>query len=849
MNILNLYNKSIGLLGKIARGEISPLTVARNLKKKISNKIKEEYKKLFEDKYIKFSMNKKTIISNYLNNPISSDIKLLFDKVDIKGKKGIVIYPHAIHWEPIQRPQNIMKELGKIGYLCFFCENVKTPDETFYIEEKFENVYCINKEEVLVEAFKEYSVIIYMTWFGQYPYSSFFKNPYIWYDLVDNMTLFALSNAKEALKIHNYLIKNANLITYSAKSLKPKVSNKSVFIPNGVDINLFKLDQKNLNREGVVYVGAIDNKWFDWGSLIYAAKNLRHVNFDIYGNTPSKYPKLPPNIHLKGFIPQSEVPSVLSKAKVGIIPFKKNHITDYVLPLKVFEYSSMGLPTVAMGLKELSNLNKDFIQNSYDKKLFLINLQKMLKRKEDTSELVEFAKRFSWEISVSKIEEKIHSSIEGIRTLANICTNQTISVFTPTFFDFEGENYYAGGAERYLVDLYELSKSLGYTLRIFQKGTYNWMRKYKDIEVYGICSDHNNENLWDDVDYNKRFYSLNIGRSALAIYSPFSLSLPFTMPNSIGISHGVYWDNGLYNGNLDKWLCDATKGLKKMISVDTNTCNWFQTRDLKIGHKISYLPNYVDNKEFNPPKEKESKTIILYPRRLYAARGFNLVLSVIDKILSKFTDVEIHFVGRGFPEDTKKLDRYFKKWGTRVQWYSEDPEKMKDVYKKATITLIPTLYSEGTSLSCLEAMATGNIVIATRVGGLTNLIIHNYNGILIEPNKKSLYEALEKVLSNISLYSDMRTRAIDVANKFDKEYWNEKWANVMLEALKNKKTISVESLVTEIHLKKGERLEDYFQQVSQILLAGQLVNIYGDAGQVDKFASFGRLQFIENVKI
>ena len=40
---------------------------------------------------------------------------------------------------------------------------------------------------------------------------------------------------------------------------------------------------------------------------------------------------------------------------------------------------------------------------------------------------------------------------------------------------------------------------------------------------------------------------------------------------------------------------------------------------------------------------------------------------------------------------------------------------MSQAYKQADISIIPTVHSEGTSLSCLESQACGNAVLATNV--------------------------------------------------------------------------------------------------------------------------------------
>jgi len=55
---------------------------------------------------------------------------------------------------------------------------------------------------------------------------------------------------------------------------------------------------------------------------------------------------------------------------------------------------------------------------------------------------------------------------------------------------------------------------------------------------------------------------------------------------------------------------------------------------------------------------------------------------------------------------------------TRVFHELVKSDDMNLVYKKGDITVIPTLYAEGTSLSCLEAMAAGNCVIATKYRGI-----------------------------------------------------------------------------------------------------------------------------------
>ena len=63
---------------------------------------------------------------------------------------------------------------------------------------------------------------------------------------------------------------------------------------------------------------------------------------------------------------------------------------------------------------------------------------------------------------------------------------------------------------------------------------------------------------------------------------------------------------------------------------------------------------------------------------------------------------------------------------------------MPNEYSKTDIVLIPTFFSEGTSLSCLEAMSSGRIVVATNIGGLNDIVIDNFNSLLAKPTTKDI---------------------------------------------------------------------------------------------------------------
>jgi glycosyltransferase involved in cell wall biosynthesis len=58
------------------------------------------------------------------------------------------------------------------------------------------------------------------------------------------------------------------------------------------------------------------------------------------------------------------------------------------------------------------------------------------------------------------------------------------------------------------------------------------------------------------------------------------------------------------------------------------------------------------------------------------------------------------------------------------------------------MAIVPTLWSEGTSLACVEAVAAGLPVVCSPVGGLGNLIMPGFNGTITHPEPQSLADAI-----------------------------------------------------------------------------------------------------------
>lgn len=364
-----------------------------------------------------------------------------------------------------------------------------------------------------------------------------------------------------------------------------------------------------------------------------------------------------------------------------------------------------------------------------------------------------------------------------------------IDIINANFYDWDGKTVFKGGAERYVFDLANLLKEMGYKPRILQGANFDFQREYRGIKVLGVKCPHNN--LW----WLSRVFPKVCEGAELVISSPFELAAIIDTAPCIGISHSVKFDTPAAK-NLTKLPDDlvnpyaltfeAIRNLKTCVCNDTNFINWMRTRDHELSKKLCFIPNYYDEKVFHPTKKvSKDKIVFIFPRRIEESRGHRLTIEAFSKVVKKHPEAILRIIGQ-FQDETARHDveeaiAMFPNNISHTQYTMEESYK---AYRDADVMLAPTVYMEGTSLSCIEAMASGIPVIATTVGGLPNLIIDHYNGFLIPTTAEDLAKAMTELIEDGELRKDMSRRALDVAtSSFTKELWKKRWQKIITEVM------------------------------------------------------------------
>lgn len=163
--------------------------------------------------------------------------------------------------------------------------------------------------------------------------------------------------------------------------------------------------------------------------------------------------------------------------------------------------------------------------------------------------------------------------------------------------------------------------------------------------------------------------------------------------------------------------------------------------------KVILFPNAVPVPD---SIEKEyGKQRILFLGRLCKEKGLRELFSVLPQLHGQFP--QMHVLLGGIWEDEELLEEAakMKEYVTDLGWLQG--EAKKNYLRTSDLFVFPT-YFEGQPVSVLEAMAYQCGIVATRVGGIPQMIEQEQTGMLIEPkDPEGLKSALQKLLSDPEL--------------------------------------------------------------------------------------------------
>jgi glycogen(starch) synthase len=119
--------------------------------------------------------------------------------------------------------------------------------------------------------------------------------------------------------------------------------------------------------------------------------------------------------------------------------------------------------------------------------------------------------------------------------------------------------------------------------------------------------------------------------------------------------------------------------------------------------------------------------------RLVSDKGFDVALAAMALLMERFPTLQMTIVGDGparIQLQQQAMDLGVGKAVTFTGWV--DPGQIPTFMKSATIVIMPSRWEEAFGLVALEAALMARPVVATRVGGLPEVVVDGQTGLLVE---------------------------------------------------------------------------------------------------------------------
>jgi len=190
----------------------------------------------------------------------------------------------------------------------------------------------------------------------------------------------------------------------------------------------------------------------------------------------------------------------------------------------------------------------------------------------------------------------------------------------------------------------------------------------------------------------------------------------------------------------------------------------------EIAQRSSVIYNSLALPSEQPEPLPFSAPRLLCVGRLVKDKGFDTALTAFALVAKRFPDARMVIAGDG--PASSGLMQLASRLGLTdtvefIGWV--DPQKIPELINTVTAVIVPSRWDEPFGLVALQAAHMARPVVATRVGGLPEVVIHGETGLLVDrEDVDALAEAIAFLLANPGIAtrigSSAKIRAEDLFN-------------------------------------------------------------------------------------
>lgn len=180
------------------------------------------------------------------------------------------------------------------------------------------------------------------------------------------------------------------------------------------------------------------------------------------------------------------------------------------------------------------------------------------------------------------------------------------------------------------------------------------------------------------------------------------------------------------------------------VDVVISTTNFAKSRLIELGFeadRVTVIPNMAAFSD--SPASTSPRKYAAFVGRISPEKGIDTLLAAAD-----LTDIPLHMTGshEQMPNVARTIPHNVRLRGLL------DPAAVRRLYEGARFVVVPSKCYEMCPLVIAEAMSHGLPVIASRIGGLPELVEEGVTGMLFEPNDaKDLASRMQLLWNNHSL--------------------------------------------------------------------------------------------------
>lgn len=329
-----------------------------------------------------------------------------------------------------------------------------------------------------------------------------------------------------------------------------------------------------------------------------------------------------------------------------------------------------------------------------------------------------------------------------------------------------------GGAEKHLLDMseeYDVERfSISYCT-VFSEGNDAFLdelrrRRFDCYELLGTSWTNLPETIRRlvslmrrkrfDIVHTQLLYATIVGQLAARI-----AGVPIRI---VTRHHTNDWYQPRHK-HLNKLDAYVTRKATKVVAISGAVKNDLLQQGVPLD-RIKLIYNGISLKLFDRngqtnevPQLKQAypgKYLLAYTANLHEYKGHKFLIEALAKLSSKYTDIQLLLIGEG--AERKNLEGLVArlKLKDKVTFLGYQPN-VPALLKEIDLYIHPTM-SEAFGIAVIEAMAAGKCVIASRVGGIPEIIEHGQTGFLVAPKDVTgLAEAILYARENLKLAQEI----------------------------------------------------------------------------------------------